>query len=239
MTDSATDSFWNRFDAGKAAGGLFNVGAGLYGRNAGANEAARRLRTAQGPLYDAQMQGAQTAMTRAGSMDPRALGQERYNAEQGLLAGKDASDEAAILRRLQAQGMLGAETYNPGIKGVTPNGTPMNPQLAAYYATKQGRDATMAAGSLDAGNKDLDMMLQRGGMLQGQAANTQAAGLTAMGKTPSRSGANMEILKALSSVGKDSGLFGMGANWLRNQFGGGGVPSWGLSGGGGQDWSGF
>ena len=35
------------------------------------------------------------------------------------------------MRSLYAKGMLGVATYNPGVPGVTPNGTPMNPQLAA------------------------------------------------------------------------------------------------------------
>lgn len=201
-----------------SAGGMFDVGAGLYGRNAGANEAAQRLRTAQGPLYAQQQAGATQALTQAGNMDPAALGQQRFNTEQSLLAGKDASSEADLMRRLQAQGMLGAATYNPGVEGITPNGTAMNPQMAAYYAARNARDATMASGALDKGNAQLDMQIKRGGMLSDQAAATQRAGMAAQGSQPSRTGANMNILKGFSDIGKSSGLFGMGADWLRKTF---------------------
>jgi hypothetical protein len=157
------------------------------------------------------MAGANQALNVAGGMDPRALGQERYDATQGLLAGSDAKNEADLMRMLQAKGMLGAATFNPGVEGITPNGTAMNPKLAAYYAAKNARDAKMAAGALDQGDA-----------LQGQAANTQRAGMVAQDSQPSKSAATMQLLKGIGGVAKDTGLFGMGADWLKRTFGGGG-----------------
>lgn len=227
---ATTDEFWNRVQNG--AGGMFNLAAGLYGRNAGASEAQKRLQAAQGPLYGQAMQGASQALTSAGNMDPAQLGQQRFNTEQSLLAGKDAATEADLMRSLQAKGMLGAATYNPGVEGITPNGTQMNPAMAAYYAARNARDATMASGALDKGNAQLDMQINRAGTLQGQAAGTQRAGMIAQGSQPSRTAGNMQTLKSLADIGKSTGLFGAGmdwlknssgGNWLRNTFGGGGA----------------
>jgi hypothetical protein len=217
---ATTDDFWGRMKGG--AGGMFDLGAGLYGRSAGAKEASSRLRASQGPLYDTQMAGANQALNVAGGMDPRALGQERYDATQGLLAGSDAKNEADLMRMLQAKGMLGAATFNPGVEGITPNGTAMNPKLAAYYAAKNARDAKMAAGALDQGDAMLDRQINRAGALQGQAANTQRAGMVAQDSQPSKSAATMQLLKGIGGVAKDTGLFGMGADWLKRTFGGGG-----------------
>lgn len=226
----ATD-IWGRM--GQAAPGLFDFGVGLYGANAGQKEAAERLRRAQGPLFQSQMAGAQTAIDAASGMDPRALGAERFAAEQGLLAGTDAKNMDDLMRMLRAKGMLGVANYNPGVEGITPTGTAMNPHVAAFLAAKNARDAKMAAGSLDAGEAQLDRMLKRSGMLQDQAANTQRAGMTAQGSQPSRSLRNVELLKGAGSILKDAGVFndvfkqggllGQGVDWLKDftGFGGG------------------
>lgn len=212
------DNIWGY--AKNAAPGLFDLGAGIYGRNAGAKEADQRLRTAQGPLFQTQMQGAQTALDRAGSMDPRAIGQERFNAAQGLLKGTDAASMDDLMRRLQASGQGGIASFS----GVAPGGQAINPQMAAFLKVKADRDAQMAYDSLDKGDAALDKMVQRGGMLSGQAANTQAAGMKAQGALPSRSAGNMALLKGLGGIAKDSGLFGGGMDWLRknNPFSNGG-----------------
>lgn len=225
------DEFWGR--AGKAIPGMFDTFAGAYGANAGANEAQKRLRTAQGPVYDASMQGAQNALGQAGNMDPNAFAQQRLNQNLGLLSGKDASDEDALRRSLVARGMLGAATYNPGVEGITPNGTAMNPELAAFYAAKNARNSKMATDSYDQGQKQIDTLVNRAGMLQRGAANTQGAGITAQGTQPSRTAANMGILKGLGTIGKDTGLFGQAGDWLKSLklFGGGSDPYSQFSGG--------
>lgn len=224
--------FWRR--ASNAGPGLFDFGAGVYGMRAGQREAAQNLQNARGPQYDALMGASSGALASAGSMDPQAAAAERLKAQQGLLAGKDAADETALMRMLHAKGMLGAASFNPGVEGITPNGTAMNPQLAAFYAARGGRDAKMALDSLDAGEAQTDRMLKRSGMLQDQAVSRQNAGLAAARTQPSRSAANMNLLKGASSIFKDlggggalGGLFGKGMDWLRQS--GSSTPAMGWS----------
>jgi len=212
------DEFWNR--GTKAAPGLFDTGLGLYGDAAGRRAAAARLKAAQGPVYDASMQGAQTALGQAGNMDPNAFAQQRYNAQQGLLAGGDAKSEDDLRRSLLSRGMLGAANYNPGVEGITPNGTPMSPELAAFYAAKNARNARMSADSLDAGQKQIDTYVNRAGTLQRAAGGAQGTGIAAQDTQPSRAAASMRLLKGLSGVAKDTGLFGVAGDWLKRQAGG-------------------
>jgi hypothetical protein len=234
MQDS---DFWRRM--GNAAPGLFDVGAGVYGMQGAQKEARQKIEGARGPLYDQALTGAGEALTRAGSMDPKAAAAERFAANQGLLAGKDAADETALMRALHAKGMLGAGVYNPGVEGITPGSAPMQPQLAAFYAARGGRDAKMAADSLDQGEAQIDRMLKRSGMLQDQAAAKQRSGLEAAKLQPSRTAANLNLLKGLGGLFKDvggvkgvTGLFSGGMDWLNNlnrptaAYGGGGDFEW-------------
>jgi hypothetical protein len=213
--------FWRR--ASKAAPGLFDLGIGAYGMSAGQKEAEQRLQGARGPAYDQAMNASAEALTRAGNMDPNAAAAERYKAQTGLMAGKDAADETQLMRMLQSRGLLGAANYNPGVEGIAPSGTPMNPQLAAFYAARGGRDAKIAADSLDAGDQRVNMMLQRSGMLANQAANQQRSGLAAASTQPSRVAGTVNLLKGASGILKDlggvsgaKGLLGQGFDWLRN-----------------------
>lgn len=214
-------NFWRNIGSG-----MFDLGTGLYGMNAGQKEARQRVAAAQGPLYQSQTAGAQTALNRAGAIDPRAAGAEWLQGQQGLLAGKDAADEQAILRRLHATGMLGSAVYNPGVAGINPTGAAMNPQLAAYYAARGGRDAKMAAEAMDRGEGQIDRMINRSGMLSTQAANTQNSGLRAQAAIPSRAAANTNLLRGVGGVLKQpgvltelGGLFGRGMDWLGNTTG--------------------
>jgi hypothetical protein len=236
---SSFGSFWN-----KAGPGLFDFGIGMYGRGAGQKEAAANLNAARGPLYDQAMAASGQALSAAGSMDPNVAAAEHLRKQQGLLAGKDLADEDQVMRMLHARGMLGAATYNPGVEGVTPNGMPMNPQLAAFYAGRGARDARMAADSMDRGEAQIDRMVNRSGMLQRQATDRQTSGLEAARSQPSRSAANMNLLKGASSILKDTGIlkgdtsilkdiggmFSSGANWLGNSTGLWGQPQWFTSG---------
>ena len=209
----ADTDFWRRMGPG-----MFDLGTGLYSRNQASREAAGRLRTAQGPLYDANTAGAQRALAQAGSMDPRAAATERFNAQQGLLAGKDAADEDQLMRMLYSRGMLGAASFNPGVEGITPNGTAMNPHVAAFHAARNARNAKMAADSLDAGEAQLDRQINRAGTLQGNAARAQQAGIQADNRLPSRSAGNAEMLKNVGTILKDTGMLNVGMDWLRNAF---------------------
>jgi len=216
------DDFWGKVGtaAGQAAPGMLDLGLGIYSRNQGQSEAANRLRKAQGPLYQQSMTGAQTALSRAGSMDPRAAANERFNAAQGMLSGVDAKDLDALMAKMHVDGNSGVSTYNPGVAGITPNGTPMNPKLAAYYAGKGARDSKLAYDSLTEGEAQIDRMLGRSGKLQQQAANTQSTGIAAQRTQPSRAAANLELLKGFGGVMKDSGMLGIGTDWLRKKMGG-------------------
>lgn len=219
------DDFWGRVQ--NAAPGMLDLGLGIYSRNDAQSEAKKRLAGVQGPLYQQAMAGSQTALSRAGSMDPKAAAQERFNAAQGLLAGKDAKTEADLMRMLHAKGMLGTANYNPGVEGIDPSTVAMNPHMAAYYAGRGARDANLAYKSLGEGEEQIDRMLNRSGVLQNQAANTQNAGITADRRIPSRSAATAELLKGFGGVLKDSGMLGMGTDWLKKTIGGIGSGGWG------------
>ena len=217
------DNFWS-----KAGPGLFDLGTGVYGMRAGQREAQQRLNQAQGPAYQTQMDAAQQVLGAAGNFDPRAAGAERLKQQQGLLAGTDAKSEADLMRMLHSKGMLGSATYNPGVEGITPNGTAMNPLMASYYAARNARDAKMAAGALDAGEAQLDRQLNRAGMLQKNAQTARTAELDAQKTIPSRSTANVNLLKGASGIFKDlggvsgiGGMIGGGMDWLKKlNFGG-------------------
>jgi hypothetical protein len=216
------DSFWGRI--GRAAPGMLDLGLGIYARNQGQKEAADRLRAAQGPLYDQAMAGVSTALSRA-NMDPQAAAQERFNAQHELLAGVDAKSEADLMRILRSKGMLGISNFKPGVVGITPNGTPMNPHMAAYYAARNARDAKMSADSLDASERAQREASYLAGREQNIAESAQQSGLAAARTQPSRAASNMQLIKGLGGVlsnkdiwGKEGGLFGIGVDWLKDTF---------------------
>lgn len=219
------DDFWGRLKG--ATPGLFDLGVGAYGMNAGQKEAANRLRAAQGPLYNQQMGLASGMLAQAGNFDPTAAAKTRFDQAQSLLAPGDAKDQAALQRMLYARGQGGAASYT----GVDAGGAPVNPQMAAYLQQKNRRDAQMAYDSLDQGDRALNGMLNRANSMQQGAANTQQAGLQAQGTQPSRAAANMNLLKGAAGVlGKAGafkpleGMFGKGVDWAKGLFGGG-VPA--------------
>ena len=223
--EARTDSdFWRRMGPG-----LFDLGTGIYSRNQASREADSRLRDARGPLYDANTAGAQRALAQADSMDPKAAAAERFNAQQGLLAGPDAASEDQLMRMLYSRGLLGVSNYNPGVEGIAPGGPAMNPHVAAFYAARNARNSKMAADSLDAGEAQLDRQINRAGMLQGNAARAQQTGIQANGMRPSRAAGNAEMLRGIGGILKDTdllrrlpGMIGSGVDWLRN-LGGGGI----------------
>ena len=143
-------------------------------------------------------------------MDPRAAAAERLASQQGLLAGKDVADETALMRMLQSRGLLGAANYNPGVEGIAPSTTPMNPHLAAFYAGRGARDARMAAESLEAGEGQVERGMRRAAL--GQQAR---AGI------PSKAAGQAKMLKDLYGMAKETGvtkdiggMLGRGADWL-------------------------
>jgi hypothetical protein len=210
----ADTDFWNRLD--KAAPGLLNTGANILGANAARRENAGMIADAQGPLYRQAMRQAGAALADNGS--------EWLRNQRSLLAGPDAADEDALFRRLQATGMLGAASYNPGVEGVTPNGTAMNPQMAAFYAARNARNAKMASDAQDQG-------INRAAKLHGIAAGAQNTGMGAMNPA-TKTNARMNLLKGGASIAKDlgygvkdvAGLFKGGADWLGNATGWWGGP---------------
>lgn len=199
------DDFWNK--AKSAAPGMLDFGLGMWGQSQARNEGASRLRNAQGPAY-------QSAMASA-SMDPTTAAAQDFSARRGLLEGVDAKTEADLMRMLRAKGMLGAANYNPGVEGITPNGVAMNPQMAAYYAARNARDAKMAAESVDRADQRQANALSRANTAQGM-------GMRANESLPSRSAGNMKLLSGLSGVLKDTGMLDFGMDWLKDTFGGGG-----------------
>jgi hypothetical protein len=223
MTGMKDTDFWNRLD--KAVPGMLDAGINIYGASAGRRENAGMIAGAQGPLYRQAMGQAGTTLDSA-NMDPRAAGAEWMKNQRSLLAGPDAADEDALFRRLHATGMLGAASYNPGVEGVTPSGTAMNPQMAAFYAARNARNAKMAADAQAHGEGMLDSRVARAGRLQGVAAGAQNTGMNAMNPA-TKTARGVNLLKGGASIAKDlgygmkdvAGLFKSGADWLGDKTG--------------------
>lgn len=221
------DDFW-----GRAGPGLLDFGIGMYNKRAAQKEAERRLAASRGPVYDQSTDAASKLLGEFGMLDADALAGDRFAAQEALLAGPQAKDEADLMRMLRAKGMLGVSNFNPGVEGITPDGTAMNPHMAAFYAARNADRSKRALGSLDEGQKFADGMVNRAGALQRVGGNAQQTGFQADNRIPSKSSANAEILKGVGgmlmkdpkiisdifSFGK--GLFsGIGGGWEDNWFG--------------------
>lgn len=214
----ADQDFWGALKQG--APGLLNAGLNYVGNRMAGSDAANRLNTAQGPDYQAAMAGSRTALANAGSLDPNAAGSQWLANQRGLLAPGDSADEAALLRQLNATGMLGAASY--GVQGPgAASGVAQNPLAAAYYAQRAKRDATMAANAQQYGQGMIDTQLQRSRALQDQANAGRSSTLNAGKTVPSAGAANALLLKGLGGVISNTGLLGKGVDWLKNIFGGG------------------
>lgn len=222
------ENFWSRMSG--AVPGMFDLGTGIYNRNAAIKEAQGRLNASGMQQFD---QASRQALAAAGNMDPQAFAQQRFNQAQGMLAGKDAADEAAMWRQLQSKGLLGLASHDPGAAGdfgVNTNKGPINPIAAAMYAARDARNADMSYKSLNEGQAQIDRQIDRAGTLGQQAANRQA--MAQANRVPSRSTATKNTLSAASKFMKDTGLMkqipgmlGSGLDWLKNSlssFGGGG-----------------
>jgi hypothetical protein len=213
MQDS---NFWRQ--AGEQTPGMLNLGVGLWGTNAARKEGQAALNAAQGPEYQAAMGASRAALGQAGSMDPKAMAQERYNAAQGLLQGQDAKSEADMMRMLHAKGMLGAANYNPGVEGITPNGTAMNPQMAAFYAARGARDGRMAFDSLREGEQQVNSLVDRSGKLQSQANAGRASNMAAGKAVPSKAAGTAKLLQSGLGLAKDTGLLGALPGMMKGSF---------------------
>jgi hypothetical protein len=218
-------SFWQDYGPG-----MLDLGANIYGQSAARNEWERRMRQAQGPLYNTQIGLAGKALGAAGSMDPKALAAERFAAQEGLLAPGRASQEQELMARLQKQGLLGVSSFKPVAGTVATPGVSMNPHLAALYAAQEGSKAQSAYDALGQGEKYLDDQLKRAGMLQTQAVGGREAGQKSYmskeyGRPSSPSIAQqlikggVNILKDPAARGNVGGMLGGGWDWLRGTFG--------------------
>ena len=196
------DSFWN-----KAGPGLLDFGAGLYTKNAAQHEAADKLGAAQGPLYQQSANMSKGMLDAVGGFDPQAFATDRFNAKRSLMAPVEEKEFNDLYRKLYAKGQLGVANYNPGIEGITPDGTAMNPQLAAFFAAKNAQRAKDANASLGEGQAYIDSLLNRSGMLQKQASSVQSSGLEAQKTQPSRAAQTGELLRGVTGVLKDAGVY--------------------------------
>lgn len=224
------------FDFSRLVPGMIGAGTGLFANNMGQHEGAARLARAQGPLYNQDVAAASNQLAQAGNFDPQAFAADRFQKQQALLNPVYQKQTDDYMRALYAKGMLGISTYNPGVEGITPNGTAMNPHMAALFAAQNAQRAKDAAASMDAGQTYLNNLVNRSGALQRQAYGTQQAGIQGQGMIPSRtagtqqflgglgrvlgdSGATKAIVGALPSIGKSiSGAFGGGLDWLNKNL---------------------
>lgn len=216
--------FWS-----KAGPGLLDFGAGMYSRNAAMKEAEERLKRAQGPLYGQQMNAAGGMLNQAAGFDPNAAATERFNAQQALIKPVQDKQFADVLRTLHAKGQLGMGTYEQGLEGgSTGAGMLANPKLAAFFAAQNAQRSKDAYSAMDQGQAYLDKLLNRAGMLQRGAGDTQRMGLEAMRTQPSRATANNQLLKGglgilkdsgvMSDIFKPGGMIGQGMDWLKGIF---------------------
>ena len=227
-------SFWDNIGPG-----LLETGGNIFLQNRAAQEGEKRLRRAQGPLYDQQQAMAGQALNLARGMDPKAQAAERFAAQQALVAPGNEAELQALMRQLQAKGMTGVASFSPVAGTSNTTGQPMNPQMAALFAAQQGAKNQAAFQSLGEGERYLNTLLQRGGMLQQQAQGAQAAGIkarfgdkyTGLPAKPSASEmlikGGMNILKdpkardmVLSGVKKIPGMLGSAGDWISGLFGG-------------------
>ena len=214
--------------------GMIQTGAGIYSEKLARDEAQKRLRAAQGPLYQ-QMQGmAGKSLGLAGSMDPKAMAAERFGAQQDLLAPQFKLDEQSLMRDLQKRGMLGVASHAP-VPGTTQTpGVPVNPQLAALYAAQAGAKSRSAYESLGEGERYLDQLINRGGMLSRGAMGQRAGDFAAQATVPPRPSITERVVrtggkllsdpknlqKVIGAAKSLPGLFGSAGNWISGLFGG-------------------
>src|SRR3990167_10435871 len=134
--------------------------------------------------------------------------------------------------------MLGVASYAP-VPGTTQTpGVPINPQLAALYAAQAGAKSRSAYESLGEGERYLDQLLNRGGMLSGRAQSQRAGDFAAQSTVPSRPSIKERAVqiggkllsdpknfkKAVSAIQSIPSLFGQAGDWISG-WGGGSSPS--------------
>lgn len=215
-TSTQPSDWWDRLK--QVGPGLFDIGAGIYNRSNAEQDAQRRLAQARGPLYDASMAGANATLAQAGSFNPQDFAANRFAANRALVAPVQSKNLDDLMRRMYATGQGGISTYNPGVPGITPNGTPMNPQLAAFYAAQNADNSLTAYNSLTEGQNYLDALLKRSGMLQGTANATQNTGFKGTNAIPSRPLATSEMLKSVKDILTQTGLLGKAVDWFNGGF---------------------
>lgn len=156
----------------RPVGGTVRTALATGVTNPATGEVTNTLDPRAAGLFSKYLQGAESAIGQAGNFDPRALGQERLNAQLALLAPQRAAQDAQLYRTLQAKGLLGTGTYTPGV----PGSEAANPYFAAMQGARAQADAALAARSLDEGENYLDRLLKRSAGLFGGAQTVSDAG---------------------------------------------------------------
>jgi len=207
----ATSSFWDGLGTG-----LLQTGVGVLSGKESEKAMLERLKAARGPLYDQEIGLASKSLALAGNMDPKAAAAERFAAQQGLVAPSNEADEQALMRKLQAKGMLGVASYG-AVPGTAPQpGVAMNPYLAALYAAQAGAKNKAAYDSLGEGERYLDQLINRSQKLQAAPVD-RASAMYRM--TPLKQSTSSRLLQGAGSLlsnpeivkgigGLFSGLFG-------------------------------
>ncbi len=157
------DQFW-----GNIGTGLLQTGAGFYADEEARKRGEQRYAQAQGPLYNKMIEQAGKSLDLAGSMDPKAHAQERYDAWTGLQQPGWEEEDLALDRKLYARGQGGIRTHAP-VAGVRAPEGGMNPQYAALYAAREKAKEQAAYDSLNQGESYLNNLLNRGTNLQNSA----------------------------------------------------------------------
>ena len=222
----ADKSFWEVLGPG-----LLETGGNIYTSGRASSEAEKRLRRAQGPLFDVQQGLAAKSLANAGSMDPKAAAAEWFAAQQGLVAPSNLQAQQNLMQELQAKGMLGLASHS-AVPGTAPTpGVAMNPQLAALFAAQEGAKQKSAYQSLAEGEAQLDRMIDRSDTLQGSAQRARATGQYALTQVPAKPSIMDQLLKGGLNILKDprarrtvGGMLGDAAGWLGGALGIGSKP---------------
>jgi hypothetical protein len=127
------------------------------------------------------------------------------------------------MRSLYAKGMLGISNYNPGVEGITPNGTAMNPQMAAFFAAQNAQRSKDAYGAMGQGpglSQQSHQAVRHAVGAGEPSAELRHHAQQVAGPAP-RAASNLQLVKGVGDILKNTGvlqkipgMIGSGIDWL-------------------------
>jgi hypothetical protein len=188
----------------KAGPGLFGAGANYFASNAAKGDEERRagqIGAAQQPYSSAALD----QLLQAQQFNTGANAKSRYDAEMALLSPDHEKQRLAMMRKLQAQGLLGTSTNAP-TAGLA-EGTAHNPFASSLFAAQEAARQRVAADALDKSQNTLNQMTNR---LTALNSNANAAGVNRSNAQPTTNSGGLARMLAGVAGNKDlmSAIFG-------------------------------